>query len=323
VTNVLLIGGAPSSGSTLLVNLLARHEGLLCLPETGLFAHGRNIVDLAASPEARTDLGWHLPWLLTGHKVAGALGWDSALYENAGSSYRTAFDLLRAHVKVDANRTLVEKTPENVFAFREYLSISPSNRVIVTSRELLGVVQSLVRRGFTILEAFLAWFSHSYETLRLLSEFPDQVFHCRYAELTSAPDHVVGQILGFVGSTSVRGSNGFATSSRAEDVGLRTMLDVSSWKLTDNAWSLSPSDTPISNPARNLIGLDYEMSRRLLLFKPPETSLLSPTTLDDALKRGRPIEPDEATRGSPVESDLSSMFTRILAEHYVPHLRST
>lgn len=316
---VILIGGAPSSGSTLLVNLLAKQPKLLCLPETGLFSHGRNLIDLTAPVERRSDLGWHLPWLLTAYKVAGALGWEISVYEQAGRHHRTAFDLLEAHIDRGRDRILVEKTPENVFAFREYLSMSADHRVIVTSRDLLGVVQSLVRRDFNLVEAFLAWFSHTFETVMLLADFPNQVFHCRYAELTSSPDKVIGQILDFL---PLEPEQRYDDSEQREpNGGIETLLDVSAWKLTDTAWSRSPNDAPRANQSPNLLGLDFDMLKRLLLFRPASYGLCSLAALEDALENNRaPVFLDEV-EGVAAVCELTSNMTRTLALHYAPHLR--
>ena len=188
--DVFLIGGAPSSGSTLLVHMLNCRDSVLCLPETGLFVHAENLVETPIDAE-KMHLPRRLPWVNTGHKVAQAIGLDPNAYDEEIKDYPTAFDMLRAHVDSDRTVYLIEKTPENIFAFYPYLTASSGNRVVLTTRDTVSVVQSLVRRGFTMAEALLVWFAHSYETARLIRDFAGQVYQCTYEQLTKNPTKTV------------------------------------------------------------------------------------------------------------------------------------
>ncbi len=334
VQNIFLIGGAPSSGSTLLVSLLARQERVLCLPETGLFAHGRNLVDMSAPADARRDLGWNLPWLLTGPKVAAALGWPEDHYAQAAARHRTAFDLLRTNVDPEWRYALVEKTPENVFAFREYLSQSRDHRVVVTWRDVLGVAQSLLRRGFNLIEALLAWFAHSYETARLIADFPDQVFHCRYDRLTAHPHEEVARIITFLNigdrwdeRSRAPLDNGPGSVHPRCDVqwnpsreGVSNLLAISSWGLSSTSWSHSPGAAARPNPPQNYLGQDFGMVMHRIAFKTDFHGLVQPGTLNDALLSDPDLLGNEELKGESADCELRSTLTRVLAEHYQPTL---
>jgi len=103
VQDIFLIGGSPSSGSTLLVNLLKRYENLICLPETGLFSHGRNLIDLSMDFQ-EGDLTHYLPWLASDLKTSRVLGWDKKTYDSAIKQHTTAFDLLRSSIDPQIGR---------------------------------------------------------------------------------------------------------------------------------------------------------------------------------------------------------------------------
>jgi hypothetical protein len=345
VQDIFLIGGSPSSGSTLLVNLLNRYDGLVCLPETGLFSHGRNLLDLCADV-TQSDLRWYLPWLLTSTKVAHSLGWRENEYEEATKQFPTVFELLRSRIDPERKYWLIEKTPENIFAFEYFLTRSTTNRVVVTSRDALSVMQSLMRRGFSMIEAILVWFAHSYETVRLMTAFPSQVYHCSFQRLTTEPDQVASEIVEFLeivepphmvnkfsgsivnvmprdahssqsGSKSGAGRNTDGNSPAA----LEWLVTVKSWRLTDTSWSRSPFAKVEHSRPLNLLGLDFEVLMEQIAFRTRYHNLVRPMDVEKSLLSDHDeLGSSAGFNGDPVKMQFGSTFTRTLAEHYVPLL---
>lgn len=323
---IFLIGGSPSSGSSLLVSLLGNQPRLLCLPETGLFVHGRNLVDLSLEPSIN-DLGWYVPWVATPAKLAHALGWNAKEYEKAVQSGENAFTFLRSQVDAGQDFCLVEKTPENIFAFARYLEMSPKNRVLVTSRDALSVTQSLMRRGFKMREALLAWFGHSYETLRLLRAFPDQVYHCQYERLTREADVVLAEIMTFMEpyladiADSTQASAGPARGKAEAFEEITFLLEFANRKLVGAAWSHSPSEGIVARDAVNMLGLPFEALYQRAVFKTPDESYASAKDVDAALQNGEfeTLGQLSAKNVEPMDITLQSQFTRCLAEAYAPH----
>jgi hypothetical protein len=333
--DIFLIGGSPSSGSTLLVNLLNRNKNLVCLPETGLFVHGRNLIDLSADI-AGHNLGWHLPWLLTGVKVTKALGWSENEYDNAHSHYPTAFEFLRSRIDPDRKYWLIEKTPENIFAFEQYLGQSKKNRVIVTSRDALSVVQSLMRRGFNMLEGMLAWFAHSYESAQLMANYPSQVYHCAYDRLTREPEEVASEVVHFLGIKdappaveeqpeidllSVNSSQGSSDVNEiyANTDSIQMLLEISSWGLTDTSWLRSPAGVAQHSKPVNLIGLDYDMLMDRIVFNTPSRDLVRLADVENSLSgSGNKLVTEAGLQCEELKAHYNSSYTRCLAEHYSP-----
>ena len=333
--DIFLIGGAPSSGSTLLVNLLNRRDNLICLPETGLFGHGRNLIDLSMKATDE-NLSWFLPWLLTGVKVSHALGWREDEYDKSIREYPTVFKLLRSRIDPDRKYWLIEKTPENIFAFDQYLGQSNKKRVIVTSRDALSVVQSLMRRGFTLLEGMLAWFAHSYETVQLISNYPSQVYHCTYNRLTREPVIVTAEIVQFLGienappiveeklESNLHMGNILLGSTDEDGVNtnlasIQKLLEISSWGLTDTSWSKSPDAAVQYFEPVNMIGLDFEVLMDRIAFNTPSHKLIRPVDVEGSLcGSGNKLMTEVGLLYDEIKAHFNNSYTRCLANHYRP-----
>ncbi|MCP3868555.1 MAG: sulfotransferase, partial [Gammaproteobacteria bacterium] len=326
MNDIFLIGGSPSSGSTLLVSLLNNQEDVLCLPETGLFVHGKNLIE--DHPDAtEIDINLHLPWVDTGAKVSQAIGLDIDTFDKASSDFPTAFDLLRYYINSTTAPYLVEKTPENIFGFYYYLESSMKNRVVVTIRDALSVTQSLHRRGFTIVEALIIWFGHSYETARLIQKFPDQVFPCTYEQLTRHPQETIHEIIEFWGidpkQKSVDKELVTEKPSSEEQVNptyessemISFLVDYSSWNLADTAWTKSPfSDASYSEPV-NMLGLAFQVLFGDLAFLTKHNGLLKPSDLENfLLNKKRGLDATTDLYQVPLEIAASSEFIRKLSE---------
>ena len=335
--DIFLIGGSPSSGSTLLVNLLNKHQDTLCLPETGLFVHGDNLVHRTIGTQEQEDkyeldLNSYLPWLSTEAKVSQAIGLNPGAYQKAIKDFPTSFDLLRAFVDPERKTFLVEKTPENVFAFYPYLADSPGNRVVLTIRDALSVTQSLFRRGFNTVESLLIWFGHSYETARLIRDFPSQVYQCTYDHLTRAPLKTVEEIIDFLGLDSGRRleasrNQADMTEESASDSAyenaemINFLVEYSSWNLAGTAWTKSPDAKVRHTEPVNLLGLDYLVLTEQLLFKTADDGYLSISSLEDYIcGRKRSLMPTESPGTPPLRIAIHSELVRCLSECYPPFL---
>ncbi|MCJ2165004.1 MULTISPECIES: sulfotransferase [unclassified Pseudodesulfovibrio] len=181
---VALIGGFSSSGSALLMHLLSREKGHPCLPETWLFALGQYLLDYSGLDYKCEDLRLSLLRLDTRAKLQEAPGMEHKAVDEILSAYRDSFAFAQDRLSVP-ECLFIEKAPENVFAFDVYLARYPEARVVVTSRDSLGVLQSLMRRGISMHDACLIWFGHAYAVCELMRKNPNLVFHCPYSLLTA------------------------------------------------------------------------------------------------------------------------------------------
>lgn len=317
---VLLIGGVPSSGSSLLIKLLSRDERLLCLPETGLFCHGRSF-DRRSDRSRPGSLTRQVPWVDTRLKLALALGWDIDVKKQGGAIQ--PFKVLQTHLGNCGGRIVVEKCPENVFAFDAYLSADSNRRTVLTSRALDSVCVSLTRRGFNMFEALLIWFAHAYETWRILQSFPGQVCHVRYDEIVSEPEVTCERILCFI---NVDASEPALGDTVAPEVAgrIQVLLDMANWDLADTSWSNRPDhEISIRASNRHLLGLQFDALAQATLFVTGRHGLVHPRELDCALRRGDDDLSPACTSGPPLTGVCNSLLTRTLTEANPPHLAAS
>lgn len=222
VTLDIMVGGSPSSGSTLLSVMLDSHPDILCGPELALFCHpGFWRRDLSIRCPGVRLLYDHLDWY----------GTTSTRVHEMLSEYGPLEFLERFYGPIAARRgkTLcAEKSPPNVYAMRDYLEAVPHGRCIVTMRDGRDVVCSLMRRGLSFHQALERWVWSSSQAMAVLSD--QRVMLIQYADLVTSPRQTLSRLINFL------------------DVGrgLDAMLSRSSDRTDAIAsWSRKPAD-PIS-----------------------------------------------------------------------------
>jgi hypothetical protein len=213
----ILIGSAPSSGSTLLSVLLDAHPEVTCGPELAVLAHP----GMYARPweEFRAEFLDNLrPWAWDTQDAADRLGRGFCPYALAYVDnlpyYGLDLDGLRAlarsadgpddflarlyrplRTKTGKERW-AEKSPSNLYAFEAFLARFPAGRVVYLVRNGLDLVASLLKRGFGLKRAVAVWLV---ETL-LCERLRDHPRACRveYEELAARPRETVARVLEFL-----------------------------------------------------------------------------------------------------------------------------
>jgi len=320
----LLIGATPSSGSSLLMTLLSRRPGVLCLPETGLFCHGEFLEAGERAPQQR-GLRAGVPWVNTAAKTRHSLGWQVGPSDDRRHGFRSAWAVLDAHLEPNEQRLVVEKCPENVFAFHALLAADAAAKVVVTWREVYGVCESLVARGFNMLEALLTWVAHSYEMAVLMERYGGQVLFLEYGELLRKPEKHIEAILRFVGHGGPAKSRkspegGGTTGARPREVYL---LNIANWTLEDTSWSRRTNESVSPRVSERLLGLAFEDMLEHTVFATPDDAVVAPVTLNAFLRKiDRRCPWTAGSRGTgegtPLDGMYQSEMTRCLASHYVP-----
>ena len=201
------MGGSPSTGSSLLVNILNRHPEIFAGSETYLFLHK----DLAE------NWNTYKSRLLNTGKIRGlkSPAWfrfNGVLLENKDYGWtRTELqDLIEESSTYDAfvraffarplnrnNKSVwIEKSPANSFNFKYFAERNPETKVIQVIRNPYDTAASLFKRGND------AWFSAGrclFANARALSaaHFPN--YYCiSYEKLVDNPEVEVSKLLAFL-----------------------------------------------------------------------------------------------------------------------------
>jgi hypothetical protein len=127
---LIIIGGAPRSGTTLAQNMLSAHPGVLGGPEV---LHLHDILEVRKRILSSLSRGW-LDFYCD--------------KETIDACFRGIILELLAPVQgMQGRRYLSEKTPENVLAFEDLAELLPEARFVHVVRDPRGVVNSLLKVG--------------------------------------------------------------------------------------------------------------------------------------------------------------------------------
>lgn len=311
---VLLIGGTPSSGSTFLVYLLSKNGAFLCLPETGLFTQGRVF---STGKKSTNRLHHGVPWVNIKEKAFQATGWTLQLEEDK-EGFFSPIDILKNQLNQETTQIIVEKTPENIFAFHHYLLADPERKVVVTSRKLEDSCFSLMKRKFTMVEALMIWFAHAYEVFCLIEAFPRQVFHVPYEKLCLDPNSIVTRIVDFL---QVK----VDSLPNTEDLNhqYQWMLKQSSWLLSNRYWSKEIDSSYGHQPSDTSLGIEFESFTDVAAFKTCDGKLVRPRDLNHCLHGNQiPLPSNLSGEGyGPVKFSPLSLIIRSLMETYPLHIK--
>lgn len=153
-TKAIIIGGPPSSGSSLLLDLLGRHSSIASFSETHLLAKPalwHNWVDnrglifkgTLKSPD----------WFMhTGIDLISLEQLKSVSFNSANSPFAYAAQLFTRLAEKRGNTIWCEKTPANIYFFHLYAESDYLHRIL-TIRNPYDVIASLMFRNVPIVDA--------------------------------------------------------------------------------------------------------------------------------------------------------------------------
>lgn len=186
-TRLLIIGGSPSSGSTLLADILDSVPGVVCGPESGIFASHRTLMQTRSIldgssidsgvdyPEGSLTQQFFsaFPWSATPSCCSHGIGFKPQILGQYGTNLRDTLKLRIAsqtHIEFACEflsqysrfrnkeaQVFCEKTPENIHAARSILETIPAAHFIHVVRHPLFAIRSMLARGFALPVAVATW----------------------------------------------------------------------------------------------------------------------------------------------------------------------
>lgn len=206
--NGILIGGSPSTGSSVLVNLLNRRSELLAGPETYLFSHPGLYSDWKKYRRflIRTSIFGGLKaqgWFQINGAILGDpfYGWSKPelrdLIRKCGDlpEFADAY-FSRSMGKKGAGRW-VEKSPSNAICLDIFLRYFPEGKVIHTTRNPHDTIASLVARGLSVYDAAASYLINTAFGLKLEGE--GRYFRIRYEDWVKEPGKHLPALFSFLG----------------------------------------------------------------------------------------------------------------------------
>ncbi len=192
-----IIGGSPSTGSSLLRQMLNRHSAIYCGPETKLFTFPELYEDwekvkyglirkpYLTAPDVHLVRGANLSgpeqkW--SADEVAGLIKYSNSLQEFTQAYFERPCSAY-------GKQFWAEKTPANVLGFRHFDHDFPAPRIIHIVRHPLDTIASLVSRGLPLFQAVSRYlFSTAFG---LAARDLDSYVEIKYEHLVNSPEEAL------------------------------------------------------------------------------------------------------------------------------------
>lgn len=202
---VIAVGCAPSSGSTLLADLLDSVPGAACGPELNVLcipdayhfdadfrrkAATRESFPVYAAATARSRFfnSRHLETTgLTERALARMIGTARTLPDFIGT-FASHYSIFRGKEAP----VFVEKTPDNSLCLQRFLGSFSDGLFVHIVRDGRAVVGSLRRRGFGLVEAAVIWMLYVQSRLEVLVH--PRLIDVRYEDLAASPFQTVSNL---------------------------------------------------------------------------------------------------------------------------------
>ena len=182
--------------------MFSRHPDVFCGPEMSLFNKRRIFADFQSMKRKLpvwlkrglpTD-GYSQYFKIIPHVENELLTGDILLrFASDSTSLREFVDRIQVHcLSVSGKIILAEKTPSDVYCFRQLAKLYPNCLLIHSIRDGRDVVCSLMKRGYDIFEATSIWLFNASCGIGC-QDLPNYV-EIRYEELVRAPQETLRKI---------------------------------------------------------------------------------------------------------------------------------
>ncbi len=207
--SIVSIGGAPSSGTTLLADLFDSIPGAACGPELNVlcipkaFAFDPAFRASAFSTSWETGCAYAPRSRFLNARHLAAIGLDDASAREILASAEDLPEFMHRLVAAFSRHrgrpidVLAEKTPANVTCAGLFLERFPKGRFIHVVRDGRSLAASLRRRGFTLWEAAIVWLTQVHRGLALRDH--PRCLTVRYEDIVAEPFRTASRLAGWMG----------------------------------------------------------------------------------------------------------------------------
>lgn len=191
---LVIVGGCGSSGTSLFAHLISRHKDVVSGPEFNCFNHYEIFDYSLLSTKYRTMFSGHcrpngyidVHVFMTYRKRYGVdIEHLKRWVEESTSTYSFFTHICEHMTNRFGPSYFVEKSPSNVYSFKDFSSVLPEVPLIHIVRDGRDVVSSLMKRNFSLFCAGSAWL---YDTLAgIRARGAKNYLEIRYEDLVSDP----------------------------------------------------------------------------------------------------------------------------------------
>ncbi len=201
-----IIGGSPSTGSSLLRQILNRHSMIVCAHETHIWSKPKIVEAWSVNKFKLTGLKFLqskdkglFPFRGINHQEIPA--YNSALFQKLANDSSDLISFFKSFMKTFYNlktdQFFGEKTPANALNFKSIIENCPSLLCIHTVRNPYDVIASLIERGKSVPEAIGFYLLNCSSALNELDS--DRMINIQYEKLVDNPEWEIKIILEFLG----------------------------------------------------------------------------------------------------------------------------
>ena len=200
---LILVGNAPSSGSTLLADIIDSAPFTACGPELEFFCN-RNLCNFSEFQVDPTQSSYSMTLRSTRIETRWdhlkAYGYTKDAWIGSIKSASNITDFSREFVshflnfrEKDGSGYVFEKTPQNVNNFRWFAQTFPESKMIYLVRNPAFVIDSLLKRGWGRYTAAATWLIN----VAIIWPFRDhpQFISLKYEDLVDAPFEKVSRLI--------------------------------------------------------------------------------------------------------------------------------
>ncbi len=196
-----IIGGPQSSGTSLLRQILNRHEAIHCFNESHLFNKMELYENWSKHKNKLFSKGM-LGLKSRGWRIFTGLNYDQNSFEKEklkemvkeAESFEGFLD--KAYESITASEVKMDKTPSNVFCAKQFLENFNESKFIACVRDPYDTISSLLARGVQLLDAVSIVKSSFLELSNVISNI--NVISIRYEDLVSKPKEEIQRLMQFM-----------------------------------------------------------------------------------------------------------------------------
>lgn len=274
MAKLVLVGSSPSSGSTMLADILDSSHYSCCGPELEIFCN-KALYDSIKTNELIFDhqilslraTGIFPKWTVLNDAYGISEDDFKVMVQESESfnSFQERFaEVVLAHRNKSSEGILFEKTPQNLNAVGEFLNRTEDSHFLCLVRNPLYVFNSLLNRGWDTYSALATWLIYASQTIQYKEHSRFKVIALE--ELVKTPFQIAADIINEISENHRVDAKQMKIGFQNNDFRDQFITRISSWEANQQGLKqiINPNVKKVKAEVRELfsIGLKTAISRQ-------------------------------------------------------------